>query len=330
MVVAAPVAPSRSLGERFAIHSNVAKDAVREMKLIGFKNLLPYQDWVGDKPWNLAWARWLVAVALFPLFLNFAASTAGLTFQSIAFVFGVYFALMWGIVFYFMLQPKLEFLRIAEIFLFTTVCGIAVVLFIQQLPLINLLYAATESEWMPGRLIGFVCGVGVLEETAKIIPLWWIFMHRRNQDDLSTIVFLGCVSGFGFGVAEAAKYSISYALGLNNGQMGFGSYLTVQLLRLITLPLLHAIWCGIFSYFVALASMNGKLAKGLFLTGLMVVATLHGLYDTFSDSLIGVGMAVVSILIFVAYYRSGENLQAKLTSILAGQEQYSQDTGALV
>jgi protease PrsW len=294
---------------------------VREMKLIGFRNIVPYQDWAGDKPWNLLWVRWLVGVALFPLALNFASAAAQLTFQSIAFVFGLYFALMWAAVLYFMLKPKLEFARIVEVFAFTMIFGIGVVLLIQQLPVVNLLYSATESVWMPGRILGFVAGVGVLEETAKVLPVWWIFVHKKNQDDLGTIVFLGCISGFAFGVAEAAQYSISYALGLKAGQLGFGDYLTVQMLRLITLPLLHAIWCGIFSYFVALASMNRELGKGLLLSGLVVVATLHGLYDSFSDSLIGVGVAVISIIIFIAYYRSGENLQGKLTSVLASQPQ---------
>ena len=103
------------------------------------------------------------------------------------------------------------------------------------------------------------------------------------------------------------------------GLLGFGDYLTVQMLRLITLPLLHAIWCGIFSYFVALPSVNRNVGKELLLAGLVVAASLRGLYDTFSDSMIGV--AVVSILIFIAYYRSGQTLQAKMSSILVSQAQ---------
>jgi hypothetical protein len=48
---------------------------------------------------------------------------------------------------------------------------------------------------------------------------------------------------------------------------------------------------------------------------------LHRLYDTFSNSLIGVGIAVFSILFFVAYYRSGEVLQGKLTALLHGTQE---------
>ena len=168
-------------------------------------------------------------------------------------------------------------------------------------------------------MIGFVCGVGVVEELAKVLPIWWLYVHKNNEDALSTIVFLGCISGFAFGVAEAANYSIAYALGLKFGRLGFGDYLIVQMTRLITLPLLHAVWAGIFAYFVALASVNRHVGKGLLLAGLIITASLHGLYDTFSDSLIGVAVAVLSIVVFISYYRSGQTLQAKIASLLVNR-----------
>jgi RsiW-degrading membrane proteinase PrsW (M82 family) len=250
---------------------------------------------------------------------GFLASTTQITFESIAFTFGVYFALMWAVVLYFMLVPRLAFARIVQVSLFTIVVGITLVLALQQLPLISSLYADTNSNSLAANLFGFVCGVGVLEESAKALPIWWLYVHSKNEDKLSTIVFLGCVSGFAFGIAEAARYSISYAFGLKNGSMGFGGYLLAQMTRLITLPLLHAVWAGISAYFVALASVNRHVGKGLLLAGLVITATLHGCYDTFSSSLIGVGIAVLSILMFVAYYRSGQTLQAKITSLLVKQ-----------
>jgi len=51
----------------------------------------------------------------------------------------------------------------------------------------------------------------------------------------------------------------------------------------------------------------------------VITASLHGLYDTFSGSLVGVAIAVVSILVFVAYYRSGETLQAKISGLARAQ-----------
>jgi hypothetical protein len=76
------------------------------------------------------------------------------------------------------------------------------------------------------------------------------------------------------------------------------------------------VWAGIFAYFIALGAINNHVQKGLLLAGLASTALLHGLYDSFSDSWVGVVVAVHSIVIFVAYNRSGEVLQAKITALL--------------
>ena len=57
-----------------------------------------------------------------------------MAFDAIAFVFGVYFALMWAVVLYFMLMPKLAVVPIVKVSLFTVVVGISLVLILQRLP----------------------------------------------------------------------------------------------------------------------------------------------------------------------------------------------------
>ena len=44
----------------------------------------------------------------------------------------------------------------------------------------------------------------------------------------------------------------------------------------------------------------------LALFGIVLAVVLHGLYDTFSDSFIGVAIAVASILVFVSYVRGAD------------------------
>ena len=67
-------------GRRTTAQSNLAQKAVNELKLIGFDSLLPYKDWMADKPWNLLWVRWFLGVALFPSAL--ARSDPGLLSKS--------------------------------------------------------------------------------------------------------------------------------------------------------------------------------------------------------------------------------------------------------
>src|SRR5207249_11796533 len=118
------------------------------------------------------------------------------------------------------------------------------------------------------------------------------------------------VSGLAFGVAEAIPYSARYTQGLVHGlaqgQHVVGTYLLIEFTRLITLPLLHAIFAGISGYFMGLAALNPRAPRALMLIGIGLAALLHGTYDCFSDSWFGVGVAVLALLIFISYIRTGD------------------------
>ena len=86
----------------------------------------------------------------------------------------------------------------------------------------------------------------------KALPVLWIFVRNREPGTMREITYLGCVSGFAFGVSEAVAYSVFYAQSVARGDMPLGAYVVVQLTRLITLPLLHAVFSGIAAQFIAL------------------------------------------------------------------------------
>lgn len=290
---------------------------VRELKMLGFSTLFPIADVMKDKPWNLLWVRWFMLLALFPLFMVYEVSGSSLPFGEIAFAFGIYFAMIWGIVVFYIVKPDRSVRKdVVQVGAFTAFIGIIIVLVIQQLPIIDRLYEATAANIFYVKLLGFVLGVGIVEETTKALPLIWIYLYGGKQDSVRTITFLGCVSGFGFGVSEAVSYSIRYALNLSNGGMGFGDYLEAQIMRLITLPLLHAMFTGVSAYFIALGVQNRKLQKGLFIVGLGLAAILHGLYDAFSSSLAGFFVALATILIFISYIRDEETMEARVKEIV--------------
>jgi RsiW-degrading membrane proteinase PrsW (M82 family) len=115
---------------------------------------------------------------------------------------------------------------IAKVSLFTMVVGISLVLVLQQLPFISSLYSATTSASIAGKLFGFVLGVGIVEEATKALPIWWLYLHKRNPDSLNTIVFLGCVSGFAFGIAW--RSSCGNAMVLRRTRRGAGTFFRVS------------------------------------------------------------------------------------------------------
>jgi len=84
------------------------------------------------------------------------------------------------------------------------------------------------------------------------------------------------------------------------------------MVRLITLPLLHAVWAGIVAYFIALSGEMLRFKRGLLLAGICISALSHGLYDTFSDSFIGLIIAVLSMLIFITYIQRVDTIREKI------------------
>jgi RsiW-degrading membrane proteinase PrsW (M82 family) len=233
--------------------------------------------------------------------------------ENAAWALGLYFACLWCLLLNYSIRPgPISAGRFLFCGLFTSLVGIALLLAAQNLPGIRTLYAATKARSLPEQVVGYVLGVGILEEATKLLPLYWLFVHRKEPTTPREAAFLGCVSGLSFGVTEAVMYSLRYALGLRSGALGFGDYLVVQVLRLISLPLLHALWAGVTGYFVGLAAAVPSRSRALIVIGLGITALIHGLYDVNSDSWIGVLIGVISLLVFVAYARSAEYVVANL------------------
>lgn len=282
-----------------------------EFTKIDFDKVIPLGAWIKDKPWNLVWVRWFILYAVFPFILLTGSTTLGL--ETAAWGFGIYFAMTWIIVLTLCIKPeRLELPLLAGTGIFTAVVGIFLVLFAQKLPIISYLYSLSDSPNIVARLLGFVFGVGVIEETCKALPLL-IFLYRKKDYRPLTFAYVGAVSGFAFGVKEAVGYSHMYAAGLaNDGIQALGLYITVQLLRLISLPLLHGCWSGIVGYFVGLANRHQTAPRALIVTGLAVSIVLHGLYDTFSNGWTGVVLAALTVLIFLSYIRSGDVISKEI------------------
>ena len=77
----------------------------------------------------------------------------------------------------------------------------------------------------------------------------------------------------------------------------------------MTLPLFHAIWCGITSWFAAIGEFYGGSSRNITMIGILFAAALHGFYDVYSGSIIGIVIAFVSIMIFMGYLMYSEKLE---------------------
>jgi len=285
-------------------------DEIREM---GIKNILPVSLWFKNNPLKESWARWFLFFTLFPLFMTYFAVSMDFDFEDVSFLLGTYFAFFSGFFLYFIINPeKLERNLMVKIIFFTLFSSSLFIFIFSRIPIYRGLITTSAGFNIITRLLAFIFGVGFVEETLKSLPIFFFFFYKKRPSTLSTITFLGCVSGFTFGISEAVGYSSLYVNALKSQQINFSDYLLLQTARLITLPFLHAIWTGIVSYFIALGIEIKEYRKGLFLAGISISAVLHGVYNSFSDGYPGLGFAIFSVLLFITYLKWTDRIKQNI------------------
>ncbi len=283
-----------------------------QFRRLGFSTLVPVSFWRRDRPWSIASVQWFLFFTLFPLFLVAWTALTGSEFGDVAYLYGVYFAMMWGLVIWLFVRPeRIGMLDVVRVSLFTSITGVFIVGYLYQLPGVTTVLGAARGPNPLLRLAAFVFGVGLLEEGVKAVPVLWIFLRNREPGTTREICYLGCVSGFAFGVTEAVMYSVGYAQGVATGSISLGAFVVLQLTRLITLPLLHAVFSGIAALFIALGVETRPMRTALVPVGIGIAALLHGVYNTFSvsGSLLGFVAAVGAVLVFIGYVRGIEEMR---------------------
>ena len=297
-----------------------AGNLLDDLRSLKFSALFPIQDWMAERPWTLGWIQALAFLAFYPLLLGLLYDTVhpeDLTSQlkSSAWALGLYFAVIWGAIFYRTIKPdRLEPQIVGSTFLFTAVIGITLIPFVKLLPPFAQLYAVTRSADVGLQLLGYVFGVGVVEECVKGLPLYFWFLIQKKPTTPREAAYAGVLSGLAFGVAEAVGYSIKYSNDQAAGQLTPGAFLIAQFIRIISLPLLHALWAGVVGYFIGLAARFPRKQTAIVMVGVAAMAAVHGTYDTFSDTWLALALCLLSLLLFIMYMRSAEKIADGLKS----------------
>ncbi len=297
--------------------TSTSGDFWQTLQTFQFSTVFPYQEVFKSGLYKSPVVQGLLFFGLFPVVLGYIAQ--GTDFTQIAWVLGIYYASFWGVFLFNLIQPKdFSWRKTFTCILFTAFVGIPLLLFVQQVPPFNILYAATNWGLFP-RLLGFILGVGVLEEVCKALSLYFFLLRPRRLNNPLTAAFYGTMSGLGFAVAEGATYSLGYAATLVRGEIPLESYVLVNTIRFISLPLFHAVLAGIVGYFLGLAAINPSRQKPLIFMGIAIAAILHGLYDTFAGGTMGLIILAFAILLFVVYLRRSQQMMADMHQ---AEEQY--------
>jgi len=250
-----------------------------------------------------------VWVMLFFGFFPLTALNLGLVQDGGQLVFALisYYCLAWAGYFYFFVSKRSASLEVGMgALVFTAFIGIPLLLKAQSIPGISHLYGFTRGGDLVSSMIGFIFGVGILEEVTKAVPVLILAYKLNKVEKPLDGIFYGAMSGLGFAVAEGVQY-------ISNSPSS--TELVVQtLIRTTTLPFMHALWAATAGYFIALSLINRRRSLALIVLGIGVAALHHGLYDTFAGRSPAVALALAAFLylLFVAYLERSQNMVAEL------------------
>ncbi len=218
----------------------------------------------------------------------------------------LYFATIWGLFFaYFFRTRQISKSKAVSTF-FLTQLGVFIIF--SGLNELNFFYGFTSAPF-PLSILGYILGIGLTEEFAKMIPLLVLERRAREPQLPQTMVFYGLMAGIAFGVFEGVQYQTSI-----NIRADYTTAFVLNIARLTSLPFLHAVWAGICGYFVGMAGLYPQYRKSLYVLALAIPATLHGLYDLFAGSfyLVSLLIAFLSVFLLMAYLRRSNALREKL------------------
>lgn len=267
--------------------------------LIMPKDTLVGRQWLSDKTLIV-----LAIVGLFPTFMLLLPMTEIAVFYVIA----LYFSCIWGLFFYYLFKTSQVSLKTTISLFFFTQLFVFVVWDLFGLVRFNPFYYFINTPF-PLDLLGFVFGVGLTEEAAKMVPLLYVNKKAREPLMPRTMVFYGLMSGIAFGVFEGVQYQVTI-----NAQMDYTSAFYSNIARLTSLPFLHAIWCAIAGYFIAFANLYPKYRRSLYFLAIAIPALLHGIYDTFcqSSTLVALIISFLGVFLLMTYLKRGSDYQHRL------------------
>jgi RsiW-degrading membrane proteinase PrsW (M82 family) len=271
--------------------------------------LLPVRSWLNNPGWKQGFRLLVIAYGLLPsvFFVLFLHST---NLTTPGWAYSLYVAPLWAIVFYFLIRPG----EITK-----QVIGVGAAIIVGTLALTPILTIPWEKTLdktaSTKQLLPWIYGVGYAEEITKALPVLVaaliLLRFRKEKLDVRMWMFLGCIAGLTFGVAESVKY---VALYLRAGEQGGASVPVVLAfsLRVFLDGFQHAVWAGISGFFIGMGVNYRRQRVLLIAIGISIPSVLHGLNDwatSFSNQWLWIGMGAVSLVLFLGYTMSAAAIE---------------------
>lgn len=288
-----------------------------QIQEIGQELILPSKT-LSKEPWRTD--RKLFVLALVGLGLSVILSIAPfMNVFGIFYIVALYFSIIWGLFFYYLFKTEQVKLSLTILLFFGTQTVILLAYSVLGISNFNPFEGLYDSSNALIALVSCILGIGCVEEFVKVLPVILILYYSKNVIQPQTAVYYGLISGIAFGVFEGVQYQMgpNFQMLIENGvEEGYiYSYLS-NIARLTSLPFLHAVWCGIASYFIAFAFLYPRYRRSLYLLAILIPATIHGLYDylcfNVSSSLVTIPVVIVGVVLLMVYLSISRNFHLKL------------------
>ncbi len=255
----------------------------------------------------------LTGVGLIPMVL-FTLFSGLFETNFVYFLTALYFSVLWAILFYHVFPaPNIRISTSILCFMGTGLVSISLLVAFFQLPYISLPASWINSDLPAARAAAFFVWVAFPEELCKVLMIY--VLSKRSVTFLPrTMAYYGMISGLGFGIHEGLDYQLDRNISFAESQ---AEYLFLNLLRLTSLPVLHAVWTGIAAYFLGFAYLYRHRLVSLTLIGLTIPSVLHALFNTFNGTLTSLGISLMSLLLLILYLSKHDAFD-----IFLGRDQY--------
>lgn len=288
-----------------------------QLKDIGKELIIPKSIFT-KKPWQEDGR--LIILAVVGLSLSLLVHIAsGFSPEIIFYLISLYFALIWGLFFYYLFCTEQVKLKTTVLTLFATQLVTYFLFFVLN---IGDIFSFSDSAYTGNVFVSmFSCsiGIGIPEELTKLLPILFILLVSKQVLTPQTMVYYGLMSGIAFGIFEGVKYQ----MGVNYVSLlieevtpeAYTETFLLNVSRLTALPFLHAIWCAIGSYFVACAFVYPRYKASLFCLALLIPALLHGIYDSFCFkelSILCIPIIIIAVVLLMVYLNKHHELENTL------------------
>ena len=148
-----------------------------------------------------------------------------------------------------------------------------------------------------GSILAIFLGGAFIEEYLKYLVVKIGVFKSSELDEVFDLLLYMIISALGFAALENILVLTNY-----HPYLTIGKALETMVYRFISATFLHALCSALFGYFLALSFFHFKKRKWLFLAGLGIATTLHGLYNFSIMKIEGLGKFILPIIILIGLF----------------------------